>query len=205
MKKVLICALVALMLFSFVGCVEFIEGIPEEEYDELKQKYDVLKEEYDELKQKYDALKEEYDAVVLEGDALLRGDTDSKADNKYLTKTEWAMYDRSYMFAVEVDGFDGDVFQAGTYSFVLEGGITKSATENGGIAKFPMVFDVYIADKEYSSLTEMHQDFNIPTLTIGGISSSTYEYTLNKGQYVYVVPYQDLVYEPSGYLTIKLK
>lgn len=52
MKKVLLITLVVAMLFSLSSCIEVVEGVPQEEYD---------------------ALKEKYDAVVAERDALLNG------------------------------------------------------------------------------------------------------------------------------------
>lgn len=53
MKKVLLITLVVAMLFSLSSCIEIVEGVPQEEYD---------------------ALLEKYNAVVSERDALLNGE-----------------------------------------------------------------------------------------------------------------------------------
>lgn len=57
MKKVI--ALVAVVAVLLTGCVEVIEGVPQEEYD---------------------ALKEAYDQVVAERDALLRGEQTTESE-----------------------------------------------------------------------------------------------------------------------------
>lgn len=49
MKKFLILVLAAITLFSLSGCIEVIEGVPQEEYDALKEKYDAVASERDTL------------------------------------------------------------------------------------------------------------------------------------------------------------
>lgn len=126
------------------------------------------------------------------------------ACNGYKTSGEWALYDTNYMFAVEVDGYSGDVYQAGKYEFKLSAGRTESAGGNSQ-AVLPALFDVYIGNKEYSSIAEMKQDIPEPQITVGGMGSGdrVIEYELVAGQYVYIIPY-DVAYQPSGYISFKL-
>lgn len=108
----------------------------------------------------------------------------------FLTSTEWSLYDTNYAFAVEDSNYDGDVLEAGVYTFELIGG-----TDGKGA-----LFDIYIENDNYSSLSELKEiDY-----TIGGNHEIQIkqEVTLNAGEYVYIVPYQNLVYEPTGYLSI---
>lgn len=124
--------------------------------------------------------------------------------NDYKTSGSWAMYDSNYMFAVEVDGFNGDVFKAGKYKFKLSAGKTKAASGNS-LAVLPAIFDVYIGDKEYSSIAETKQAIPEPQLSIGGrgYEDTEIEYELLPGQYVYIIPY-DVDYEPSGYIEFEI-
>ncbi len=126
-----------------------------------------------------------------------------KNDGGYKTSGNWAMYDNSYMFAVEVDGFNGDIFKAGKYFFKLVAGRTKAAGTN--LPTAPAVFDVYVGNKIYNSVAEMQQEIPGPQITVGGMGSAdkVVEYELHSGQYVYILPYQ-VVYEPSGYITFEL-
>ena len=128
----------------------------------------------------------------------------STSSNGYKTSGEWAMYDSNYMFAVEVDGYNGDVFQAGNYEFKLSAGRTKGAS-GGSQAVLPAMFDVYVGNKEYNSLSEMKQDIPEPQITVGGMGSgdTVIEYTFVAGQYVYIIPC-DVAYQPSGYISFKL-
>lgn len=127
------------------------------------------------------------------------------SSNGYKTSGEWAMYDSNYMFAVEVDGFDGDVFSAGKYKFNLVAGRTKPAT-GSGLAVAPAIFEVYIGDKVYNSIAEMKQEIPEPQVTVGGMGSNdiVIEQELLAGQYVYIIPYGEVAYEPSGYIRFEL-
>lgn len=109
---------------------------------------------------------------------------------KYKTKGEWAL-STPYSFAVENDTYNGDVYSAGEYTF---------KTTNTTLGESPM-YDIYIEKSEYSSMSELGSvDY-----TVGGAGSFPISITLNKGDYVYIVPYSDLLYEPKGYLTFEIK
>ena len=128
----------------------------------------------------------------------------STSSNGYKTSGEWAMYDSNYMFAVEVDEYNGDVFQAGTYEFKLSAGRSKAAS-GGSQAVLPGIFDVYVGNKEYKNIAEMKQDIPDPQITVGGMGSNdtTTKYELVAGQYVYIIPFE-MDYQPSGYVSFKL-
>lgn len=118
--------------------------------------------------------------------------TNSKAivSTKYKTKGEWAL-STPYAFAIENDTYNGDIYSAGEYTF---------KTTNTTLGEAPM-YDIYIEKSEYNSMSELGSiDY-----TVGGAGSFPISITLNKGDYVYIVPYSDLLYEPKGYLTFEVK
>ncbi len=129
----------------------------------------------------------------------------STLGNGYKTSGEWAMYDSNYMFSVEIDGFDGDVFSAGKYKFNLVAGRTKPST-GSDLAVAPAIFDVYIGDKFFNSIAEMKQEILEPQVTVGGMGSddTVIEYELLAGQYVYIIPYGEVAYKPSGYIRFEI-
>lgn len=107
----------------------------------------------------------------------------------FLTSTSWAL-DTSYMFAVEAEEYDGDNLAAGEYIF---------KTTNTTMGEAP-IYDIYIENKELSSISQLSDiDFSV-----GGAGSYPIRYELKKGDYVYVVPYDDLMYTPKGYLKIDI-
>lgn len=110
-------------------------------------------------------------------------------DTGYLTEADWALYDTNYMFAVEIPNYDGDIFEAGKYVFEV-------VSAQSGYAG---MFDIYIKSEENIPLSDLGES----DYTIGGQGGMPITIDLKAGQYVYVVPYQDLVYEPTGYLAIK--
>lgn len=77
MKKILIFALVVIMLFSFAGCIEVVEGVSQEKYDELKAAYDEVVAERDALLQGKD--------YVPKVDGV--GDESKVATDEYLVRT----------------------------------------------------------------------------------------------------------------------
>ena len=107
--------------------------------------------------------------------------------SKYKTSTEWADITQNYMFAVEIDGFDGDVLQSKTYNFDVT---------NNKLGETPM-YDIYIRKQGDLNLSSLGNcDF-----TVGGSGYTSTSHKLNKGDYVYIVPCE-LAYTPKGYLKI---
>ena len=109
---------------------------------------------------------------------------------RYKTEGKWSL-STPYMFSVENDTYVGDVYCAGEYMF---------KTTNTTLGEAPM-YDIYIEKAEYNSISELGSiDY-----TVGGGGAFPISITLNKGDYVYIVPYSDLLYEPKGYLTFEIK
>ena len=63
------------------------------------------------------------------------------------------------------------------------------------------LYDIYIRQKD--NITKYELSLEDPDLTVsgGGVVIPT---ELKKGYYVYVMPYQGLIYEPEGGLSIEL-
>ncbi len=110
--------------------------------------------------------------------------------SKYKTSVSWAETG-GYTCAVEMDGFNGDVLKAGTY--IAEVGHTSGNPAG--------VYDIYIENHEITN----KNDLNEADYTVGGTNNVPVEITLNKGDYVAILPYTDLYYTPSDYLELKLK
>lgn len=97
-----------------------------------------------------------------------------KPDSKYKTKGDWAL-DTNYVFAVEIDDYNGDIFQAGTYEFT-----TKVFDKH----KIPAIYDIYISDKYYTRLNGLKESEFVGS--VGGREDASIEITLTAGKYVYV-------------------
>lgn len=110
----------------------------------------------------------------------------------YETSAEWGGLS-GYMFAVEVDDFDGDIFESGKYRVYVRG--TKTKPEETVI-----VWDVYISDNFYTNRSELKDSEYVTT--IGGNSNIEDVIDLRKGQYVYF-NYNDVWGEPRGILCIE--
>lgn len=121
--------------------------------------------------------------------------TETKPDNKnskYLTKIQWA--DTSnYMFAVEIDDFDGDIVQSGKYNFTTTG---KSDESHVAI-----VWDIYISDNLYSNMRELSDSEYVTS--VGGNDNTSASIILERGKYIYI-NYNKTALNPSGLLNIEI-
>lgn len=118
-------------------------------------------------------------------------DTQSTSDNnnKYLTKVQWAL-DTPYICAVEVDGYDGDILTAGTYT-------ATTMTNKLGECQ---IYDLYIESELFPSISELGEiDYSV-----GGAGFESADIELHSGDYLYIVPV-DMVYKASDALTLTLK
>lgn len=113
--------------------------------------------------------------------------TKEKNKNKLKENGEWAL-DSNYMFAIDVNDFNGDNYASGTYTFDIT---------NKQLGEAPM-YDIYITNQEFSKAEEVIA--NGEYYSIGGVNSPEVKIDLNSGNYVYIMPYKDLTYEPNGYL-----
>lgn len=120
--------------------------------------------------------------------------------SKYKTNLTWADT-KSYMFAVENEGYDGDIVSAGDYRFYPD---MVSSFEKGEMVKgkTPVVWDIYVSNNLYNSLNELQE--SELAATIGGLDKAEADVSLQPGQYVYV-KYNDVIGEPVGVLQIDKK
>lgn len=114
---------------------------------------------------------------------------------EYKTTATWADLN-NYMFAVEVDDFDGDIFQAGSYR------LYPDAVDLEDSLKTPIVWDVYVSNNLYTNSNELSESEYVSS--VGGIEMDECELELEKGQYVYI-NYNDVLGEPTGMLQIEMK
>lgn len=123
--------------------------------------------------------------------------TESATEEKnYQTKITWAALD-NYCCAVEIDTYDSDKIQEGTYRFYPD---LVSGLENGRIA---IVWDIYVSKNLYSQLSELKESEYKGT--VGGISKNEIELDLSKGEYVYVKYNPVANNDPTGVLIIEKK
>ena len=109
-----------------------------------------------------------------------------------LTKGNWTG-DQSYCFAVDVDDYDGDVYQSGNYHFELD------PTRD----EIPSLYEIYVSDEYISSSSLLTEEYYVNS--IGGLSPENdgIDIELPSGSYVYIIPVKTL-YEPSGILRITM-
>lgn len=119
-------------------------------------------------------------------------ETLEQKNSKYDTYGEWAALS-NYMFAVEIDDFNGDVFQVGNYRFYVEG---KAHKEQDVF----IVWDIYVSDNCYSNMRDLKKSEYVAS--VGGNSKVECNVSLKKGQYVYI-KYNETVGNPSGILCIE--
>ena len=114
-------------------------------------------------------------------------------NSPYKKEISWAVYDQDLLIAVEVDGYNGDKIKAGTYSVNVD-----SATKGNG--KGPETFDIYVLDHEPRNKYEL-DNYN-PAYSVGGYMNAPIAITVQKGNYLYIHPY-DVLYTPTGILKMK--
>ncbi len=158
-----------------------IVGQPTESTDKQKVKNNEI-DKKDELSTEPDNATETEKVTEIENDDLL-------------TNGEWALYE-PYMFGVELSDFDGDNYKSGVYSFTTSG----SKNEAGKIAA---IYDIYVTDVEYASSADTVANED-SICSAGGLANLECEITLEKGNYVYVIPTENIS-GSSGMLSIDIK
>lgn len=113
---------------------------------------------------------------------------------KYMTFGKWSLPDTPYAFAIEIDNYDGDIYEAGFYEFTLE----KSLNDSDNT---PQVFDIYKSESYKPKIANLETNDYVGT--VGGVDNNSISIFLTKGTYVYVIP-TDVIGHASGYLQIKL-
>ena len=121
-------------------------------------------------------------------------------NTRRVTAGSWTSYDQPCVFAVDVSNFFGDIYESGVYAFTLEQGAKQEEC-------MPAFYDIYICDELYDSVEQM-QEKNTPAVSVGGLGSEYVKsiHELHSGEYVYIVPYIQSGFKPTGYLRFeKLK
>ncbi len=113
-----------------------------------------------------------------------------------MTSGEWTLYDQPYKFAVEQKDYDGDIYKSGEYTFVPQG----STGKKGDISA---VYDIYVTNTDYTSISDLVENEKI-VCTAGGMTNLECGINLEEGNYVYIVP-TDNVNGAHGYLAINKK
>ena len=160
-----------------------LKRVPSDSREHLQNRIDSIKSEYDVSDETYKAEPSEEKKVHVE-----------KSKKNYLTEALWAG-PSNYVFAVEIDSYNGDIFEKGTYRFYPD---LVTITSN----EIPVVWDIYVSDELYNS-TSQFLDSQLQA-TVGGINNLEATLELEKGQYVYVI-YNEPVSTPTGALKIKKK
>lgn len=106
----------------------------------------------------------------------------------YKTKGQWALYNKPYMFSIENDKYDGDIYEGGKYKFTTTG--KKSA-----------IYDIYVSKKEYTNSSDIISNEDI-SCSAGGMGNIECNVSLQAGDYVYVVP-TDNIAGSDGMLSIE--
>lgn len=120
------------------------------------------------------------------GDSVKFGIQDGISDslktdenNKYLTELEWSL-PKTLKVVVEIDSYDGDILQAGTYIF-------KETNSLEDREKDERIYNIYISKTNYSSESEI--SFVDWQFGLGGVQyENTQEFTVEKGDYIYISP-----------------
>lgn len=114
--------------------------------------------------------------------------------DKILTHSTWADT-CNYMFAVDVDGFDGDVYEPGIYTFY-----NSSVRMNEYPQKIPIIWDIYVSNNFYPDVSYLKSEEYAGS--VGGITNENIKWSLSSGNYVYII-YNPTVNTPMGILNIE--
>ncbi|MFV0246468.1 MAG: hypothetical protein ACK5HS_00830 [Mycoplasmatales bacterium] len=130
--------------------------------------------------------------VMPEESTEVEKDTPAETSNSYKKSGSWAMMD-GYLFAIENEDFDGDVYQAGDYHFS-----TSGATKNKPAA----VYNIYTSKELYTESADVINNANLKC-SAGGVGNIECDASLEKGDYVYIEVTEN-VSGSSGMIKFKL-
>ncbi|MER2081251.1 MAG: zinc-ribbon domain-containing protein [Ruminococcus sp.] len=117
--------------------------------------------------------------------------TEYEDTDRFLTSGVYT--DSDFVFAVEVEDFDGDVYSEGTYRFY-----PTDVIESRNY--IPTVWDIYVSDKLYSKISDLDKSSLVDT--VGGLDQLETTVDLKKGQYVYIV-HTEVLLLPTGILKVE--
>lgn len=103
-------------------------------------------------------------------------------ENKLMSEVEWTNWgddnsNQQYKIAVEIEGYQGDIIQAGNYKITQTNTVYDEYTER--------IYNIYVSNQNYDNFDDVQL-----TDYIGSVGGLQYENELNvsleKGQFVYV-------------------
>ena len=116
-------------------------------------------------------------------------------NNRYETEISWAL-EEHLAIAVAIDDYNGDIVEAGTYRFYPDSVVL-------GTGKIPTVWDIYVSNKIYNDISQLHDDNPDFVGCVGGLNKDEITVTLEEGQYIYVKHYKVANNNPTGILMIQ--
>lgn len=116
---------------------------------------------------------------------------------QYRTYIDWAML-QSYVCAVEIDDFDGDIIEAGTWT------VEETGTHSFAKNPVPIVWDIYISDKLYQRESQLKSDEYIGSVGGFGSEGQVWEFDVEAGKYLYI-KYTRMAGTPVGTLHLEKK
>lgn len=129
---------------------------------------------------------------------LTTGCTDGSTtkNDKYIDEISWAE-SSALKVAVEIDEYDGDILSSGIYYF-------EERSVNEDPKYTPYIYDIFIAKEDFNNSEDLTTEYLITMIGGYGDVEVPHEITLEKGDYLYIVP-SDPMGIPTGYLKITKK
>lgn len=121
--------------------------------------------------------------------------TEETVNNRYETEISWAL-EQHLAIAVAIDDYNGDIVAAGTYRFYPDSVVL-------GTGKIPTVWDIYVSNKIYNDISQLHDDNPDFVGCVGGLNKDEITVTLEEGQYIYVKHYKVANNNPTGILMVQ--
>ena len=128
--------------------------------------------------------------------ATTNKENENAKTKKYDKKIEWGNLS-SYCCAVEIDEYDGDIIEAGTYRVYPD---LVSGLDKGRIA---IVWDVYTSETLYNNISELKESEYRGS--VGGMSKNEITLDLSSGQYLYIKYNPVANNNPTGIIIIDKK
>ena len=112
-------------------------------------------------------------------------------ETNYLISGEYS--DSDFVFAVEIDSFDGDIYSEGQYRFY-------PTAVNESRNYVPTIWDIYVSDELCNNISALDKSDYIDS--VGGLDKREISIDLEKGEYVYIV-HNEVLLIPTGILKVE--
>lgn len=181
-KKISTVLGIAFFVCIFVATITLVIGLITDNEQGAVNKTEIIKETTDNSYEDYQEKAErENDKVV---------------GKNYIRKIEWGNL-TNYCCAVEIDEYDGDVLESGTYRIYPD---LVSGLDKGRIA---IVWDVYTSETLYNNISELKESEYRGS--VGGMSKNEITLDLSSGQYLYIKYNPVANNNPTGIIIIDKK